>query len=124
MKIKRERKVRLDELLKYVWENNITSKIYESFNNSIYVDTAGDILIDDIRYVSKKDLFEIEEEVEITGDTKLNLVVIEYGGYIARHHNVCINSLLTKIMDVKFIYLKNDDGSIGELIWKDGEMVD
>lgn len=124
MKIKRERKVRLDELLKYVWSNNVKNKTFESTDgdSEVYFNDFGFVKID--IPVADEDLFEIEEEVEITEDMKLDLVVIEYEGYIARHNNVCINSLLTKIMDVKFIYLKNDDGSIGQLIWKDGEIVE
>ncbi|WP_414052908.1 hypothetical protein [Macrococcus animalis] len=74
--IKRERQVRLDELLKYVWDNDITEYQFESDNDSwVRVDEYGDVV--SVYSIEKSDLFTITEEVEIDEDTPLNLVVVD-----------------------------------------------
>lgn len=130
MKIKRERQVRLDELLRYVWDNGIKGTRFESDNNSwVLVDEYRDIV--DVYSIEKSDLFTITEEVEIDKETKLDAVVVydEYSGnknHIGRVFRTSIIQLnnLHNNGNIKFIYLQNPDGSIGELIWEDGEMVE
>ena len=124
--IKRERQVRLDELLKYVWDNEITStKFNGSGKYNIYVDSAGEIDVDAISYIAETDLFTITEEVDITEDTVIDLayrIETEKGWKTFDKHGVTINKIIDtykKHINVYlgFIYLLNDDCGIGDLIW-------
>lgn len=129
--IKRERQVRFDELIKHVWDKRIVEMNFKSKKGvSVYVHSDGDIDVDEVRYISKDDLFTITEEVEIAEDTILDRFIrVLDDGQIARIKN---NSILNSINSVKFsgcivrfIYLQNEDGSIGDLIWsKERGLVD
>lgn len=138
MKIKRERQVRLDELLKYVWDNGIENKKYIGTNEfnihfDIHFDEDGDLDVNGMSFLSKKNTFTITEEVEIDEDTKLNLAEIyTQNGNILEvefYRNTSVNELLEinedLAYDAQFIQLLNPDGSIGELIWsKERGLVD
>lgn len=113
--IKRERQVRLDELLKYVIDNNAYG-FYETARgrNSIYI--REDAITFNNYIIWANDLFKITEEVEITEDTPLQrAMVIKNNLDFYPIKNRKINGL--KTINIKFIYLQNEDGSIGELIW-------
>lgn len=128
MKIKRERKVRLDELLKYVWDNGITDKYFcDEIGNDLYINVDGEI--QEAEYIHKNDRFKITEEVEITEDTKIPLIVAMNRNIVDRYADWSIQDLLDRDkkfgMDYKNIYILNDNGSIGELIWsKERGLVD
>lgn len=128
MKIKKTKQVRLDELLKYVWDNGITDEIFENYEGSwVRFDECGDLV--EVYEVEESDLFTITEEVEITEDMRLNLVVIDDDYEVTTNHYTKISQILkeseTYGYEIKFIYLQNDDGSIGELIWdKERGLVD
>ncbi|TDM47768.1 hypothetical protein ETI08_01140 [Macrococcoides goetzii] len=122
MKIKRERQVRLDELLKYVWDNDINDTQFESDNNSwVRVDEYGDVV--DVYSIEKSDLFTITEEVEITEETKMKRLVCVHShtNNISCYNDVSIEKALHLAsfnkLTFKQIYLQYPDGSIGELIW-------
>ena len=117
LKIKQERKVRLDELLKFVWDNDIKNENFKSAEGlNIYIHSDGDVDFDEVNYISKNDLFTITEEVEVTEDTPLQrAMVIKNNLDFYSIKNRKINSL--KTINIKFIYLQNEDGSIGDLIW-------
>ena len=123
MKIKRERQVRLDGLMKYAWDNNITRTRFEGKDCSIYVDDRGNFKVADEYSLWKSNLYTFTEEVEITEEAKLSIVIIDRYDYIANERNFSINDA-TRIYDgIKYIYLQNEDGSIGELIWKSGKLI-
>lgn len=123
MKIKRTRQVTLDELLPLVWSNKFDYLVFESDNNGIIrFDMNGKIRqANGIKY---DDLFTITEEVEITEDTLLDVILVydEFSGnknHVGRVFRVSVNQI-TKINtdgNIKFIYLQNEDGSIGEIVW-------
>ncbi|TDM43464.1 hypothetical protein ETI09_03570 [Macrococcoides canis] len=121
--IKRERQVRLDELISYIIKNEVISSDFESNRGSnLVADINGDL-----RFYGKfnyNDLFTITEEVEITEETPLQrAMVIKDNLQFYSVKNRKISNLKTK--NIKFIYLQNADGSIGELIWsKEKGMVD
>ena len=126
MKIKQKNLVRLDELIKHVWDKRIVEMNFKSKNGvSIYVHSDGNIDVDEVRYISKYDLFTITEEVEITEEMELKqLVVIYENGGSGKIRNMNIKELVERHesvyghgVPIKFIYLQNEDGSIGELIW-------
>ncbi|TDL39410.1 hypothetical protein EVU91_04505 [Macrococcoides bohemicum] len=115
MKIKRERQVRLDELIGYITKNELISSVFKSNRgNEIGVDINGDLSF--FGRFNYNDLFVITEEVDITEDTLLQrAMVIKNNLEFYRIKNRKISRLDT--MNIKFIYLQKEDGSIGELIW-------
>ncbi|ARQ07065.1 hypothetical protein MACA111363_02780 [Macrococcoides canis] len=121
--IKRERQVRLDELITYIIKNEVISRDFESNRGSdLVVDINGDL-----NFYGKfnyNDIFTITEEMKITEETPLQrAMVIKDNLQFYSVKNRKISNLKTK--NIKFIYLQNPDGSIGELIWsKDGGLVD
>lgn len=134
--IKRERKVRLDELIKYVFDNDVKNKEFTIKNSagSIAMDSDGDFRMGGrCDFIRKSDLFTITEEVEIDEDMKLDLVDI-YKDYglpleVAFCKNISVKETLkldkASGFDTKFIHIQNPDGSIGELIWsKERGLVD
>ena len=113
--IKRERRVRLDELIGYITKNELISSVFKSNRgNEIVVDINGDLSF--FGRFNYNDLFVITEEVDITEDTPLQrAMVIKNNLDFYPIKNRKINGL--KTTNIKFIYLQNEDGSIGELIW-------
>ncbi|VUC68929.1 Uncharacterised protein [Macrococcoides caseolyticum] len=123
MKIKQTRQVRLDELIGYITKNELISSVFKSNRgNEIVVDINGDLSF--FGRFNYNDLFVITEEVDITEDTLLQrAMVIKNNLEFYRIKNRKISRLDT--MNIKFIYLQNEDGSIGDLIWsKERGMVD
>lgn len=134
MKIKQTRQVRLDELLKYVWDSGIKSESFfaKESEGHINVDSDGDFCMYGRPHVNKDERFTITEEVEITEDTVIDLayrIETEKGWKTFDKHGVTINKIIDTYKKhhhvyLGFIYLLNSDGSIGELIWKDGGLVE
>ena len=125
--IKRERQVRFDELIKYVWDKRIVEMNFKSKKGvSVYVHSDGDIDVNEVRYISKDDLFTITEEVEIDYDTRLDLIAVRKVGTVSRFENRSIQGVLVHFEgEVDYIYFQNPDGSIGDLIWsKERGMID
>lgn len=124
MKIKQTRQVRLDELLKYVWDNDINDIEFHSDNDSyVRIDNYGDLT--KVYEVESTDLFTITEEVEIDEETPINLVYrikTEKVWQTFDKNEAPINRIINTYERhphayLGFIYLQNEDGSIGELIW-------
>lgn len=121
MKIKQKRQVRLDELLKYVWGNGINDIEFHSDNDSwIRIDDYGDLV--KVYEVEESDLFTITEEVEIEYDTRLDLIAVRKVGTVSRFENRSIQGVVSHFnirleVEVDYIYIQNEDGSIGDLIW-------
>lgn len=117
--IKRERQVRLDELIKHVWDKRIVEMNFKSKKGvSVYVHSDGDIDVNEVRYISKDDLFTITEEVEIDYDTILDLIAVRKVGTVSRFENRSIQGVLVHFEgEVDYIYFQNPDGSIADLIW-------
>lgn len=143
MKIKRERQVRLDELVKWITNQKFEKGQQIQFtvkndkpNDSmiLFYERDGEIFGNFFtNSYNLNDLFTITEEVEITEDTQLNLVDIykDYG--LPLEVAFCKNTSVKEILkldkeskiDTKFIHIQNPDGSIGELIWsKERGLVD
>ena len=121
--IKRTVEMNLWELIKWAFENNIHSRtIGSNNNNGIHFNADGSIYL--ANQLHKADLFTVEIEEEITEEAKLSsIVIIDRYDYIANERNFSINDA-TRIYDgIKYIYLQNEDGSIGELIWKSGKLI-
>ena len=75
--IKRTKQMRLDELIKYVWENSISDKEFKSETNPhviVYV-TQDNNVLDNGYSIGENDLFPVEIEEEITEDTEFESVL-------------------------------------------------
>lgn len=75
--IKRTKQMRLDELIKYVWENSISDKEFKSETNPhviVYV-TQDNNVLDNGYSIGENDLFPVEIEEEITEDTEFENVL-------------------------------------------------
>lgn len=128
MEIKKTRQVRLDELLKLVWDEQIPEgKFYRQDKRDPPVEVGKGYMVE-VAVVMRKDLFTIEESFEITEDTNLNLVIVDSECCVNSRHNTKISKVLKDMedygIDVKFIHIQNDDGKVGQLIWEDGKMLD
>lgn len=115
--IKRERQVRLDELIGYITKNELVSSVFKSNRgNEIVVDINGDLNF--FGRFNYKDLFTITEEVEIDYDTRLDLIAVRKVGTVSIFENRSIQGVLVHFEgEVDYIYFQNPDGSIGDLIW-------
>lgn len=75
--MKKTKYMRLDELIKYVWENSISDKEFKSETNPhiiVYV-TQDNNVLDNGYSIGENDLFPVEIEEEITEDTKFENIV-------------------------------------------------
>lgn len=120
MKINKQRRLHLDELIKWVWDNKIRAKRFYS-NNGSYVEFRDYNLIK-TNQVDKKDLFLVEEvKEEITLDTKIEHFLEKDMYYNYReHYNKSINDLLFLNSTVQ-IWIINEDMT-HTLIWKYGAL--
>lgn len=139
VKVKVEKKMNLPELIQYIWDNNIIDKRFIS--NSEYplfvlVNSNSDITIVNDEAVKESEMFILEVEEELTENTVLPSVVVVRTQYFPNNgHSVNVAKINSKSIkqvienqpnNSKFeyhsIYLMESE-RIGQLIWKDGELV-
>ncbi|MGW9979281.1 hypothetical protein [Staphylococcus hominis] len=139
VKVKVEKKMNLPELIQYIWDNNIIDKRFIS--NSEYplfvlVNSNSDITIVNDEAVKESEMFILEVEEELTENTVLPSVVVVRTQYFPNNgHSVNVAKINYKSIkqvienqpnNSKFeyhsIYLMESE-RIGQLIWKDGELV-
>lgn len=119
MKIKKTRRLHFDELIKWLWEQGIKEKRFYS-NKGSYVDFKDYEIIKTFK-VDKTDLFTVNEEQEITLDTKIPYFLEKDMYYNYREHrDKSINELLFLNSTVQ-IWIINEDMT-HTLIWKYGEL--
>lgn len=103
--IKRTKQMRLDGLIKYVWDNDIKNLTIKNLDG-VLVNFLEDGRFESEWCISQDDLFEVEIEEEITEDTELGLLV-----EIAKndkkhlsftHYNFSLNQVIN--CDTKLIY--------------------
>ena len=114
--IKKNVQLRLDELIKYAWENDIRNKSYRSDNgqfvkfkeNGRFISAWG---------IGSDDLFTVEIEEEITEDTIFDyLIPIEKDGTVYRGYKNSIDGMLNSYSNIVQI-LANIDGKY-RTIWE------
>ena len=78
--IKRTKYLNLHELIKYVWENDVTDKDFKSETSPHVIVTATPLnnVINNGFAIEKNDLFTVEIEEEITEDTEFEFLVEVY----------------------------------------------
>lgn len=139
VKVKVEKKMNLPELIQYIWDNNIIDERFIS--NSEYplfvlVNSNSDITIVNDEAVKESEMFILEVEEKITENTVLPSVVVVRTQYFPNNgHSINVAKINSKSIkqvienqpnNSKFeyhsIYLMESE-RIGQLIWKDGELV-
>lgn len=135
MKIKKTVEMTLPQLIEWAWENDITNKTFvaEHGKSASFVG-AGNFNIGDIM-INKSDIFKVDIVEEINENTELDLVEIfmldnDFSD-IFYQPKMTISKIISENHkrwgirgNSKYFYLLNDDGTIGQLIWKDGEMIE
>ncbi|UFA57202.1 hypothetical protein [Staphylococcus aureus] len=135
MKIKVKKEMRLDELIKWAWDNPelVRGKNFypQCKSNETYVYfhlyDGRKCLIND--FISADDTFIVEVEEEITEETKFDRLFevfeVSEGEYNSTsNRNTSINESLNddRCFPIKAFYILNDDLTM-TLIWKGGELV-
>lgn len=135
MKIKVKKEMRVDELIKWAWDNPELvrgEKFYsQGKSNETYVyfhlyDGRRCVLRE---YISADDTFAVEYEEEVTKDTVFDRLFevyeIQEGVYESvTYANTSIKECLYgRRVPAKAFYILNDDLTM-TLIWKDGELVE
>lgn len=129
MKITVEEQLNFQELINFIYDNNIKHATFLP-NADIDVNTVWvgnhDIEFDDDSCITKEDTWTIEHKVEITKDTKLPSALVYDGKYFNSYYGLSINDIEKKFMDyvyrVEKIHLI--DGDTHTLIYKNGELVE
>lgn len=119
--IKTTKYLNLHELIKYVWENDVTDKDFKSETSPHVIVTATQLnnVINNGFAIEKNDLFTVEIEEEITEDTELDCVIsVDSDGYTFKTFNTTIDYLNSTYSDLVQI-LANIDGKY-RTIWERG----
>lgn len=117
--IKRTKQMRLDELIKYAFENNVKNKRYISNNGKDVMFFGNGSLAATYWNIGSEDLFPVEIEEEITEDTEFDTLVELF---FMDGEFCTITHLYNSINGVEddstiFIFALIDDKL--ELIWED-----
>ena len=129
MKITVKEQLNFQELINFIYDNNINNGKFlpdsNDFINTVWVDNYA-IEFDDDSYITKDDTWTIEHKVEITKDTKLPSALVYDGKYFNALYRLSINEIEKRFIDyvygVETIHLIN--GDTHTLIYKDGELVE
>ena len=116
--IKVKNQLRLDELIKYAFDNDVKDTRFESSNGSvIYFDEQGGFTLGEIFSVKKKSTFTVEVEEEIDYDTIFEEVYrVTKEGVVTSDKNKSIDSCLDwKNYQVQIFAML--DGRL-QLIWE------
>ncbi|HHV6154528.1 TPA: hypothetical protein ACULZ4_002731 [Staphylococcus aureus] len=128
MKIKVKKEMRLDELIKWAWENPelVAGKRfraeckYDEYYVFFPLHDGRKCLISD--FISADDTFAVEYEEEVTEETVIPKLVKMYkDGKMSVYNDYSIKRSL--LYSPKAYYILNDDLTM-TLIWKDGELVE
>lgn len=129
MKITVKEQLNFQELINFIYDNNINNGKFlpdsNDFINTVWVDNYA-LEFDDDSYITKDDTWTIEHKVEITKDTKLPSALVYDGKYFKAYYGLSINDIEKKFIDyvyrVEKIHLI--DGDTHTLIYKNGELVE
>ena len=130
MKITVKKQLNFQELINFIYDNNIKNGKFlpdnNYFINTVWVDTYA-LEFDDDSYITKDDTWTVKHKVEITKDTKLPSVLVYDGKYFRDYYNSSINDIekmfMEYIYDFKTIHLINDDKT-HTLVYKDKQLVE
>ena len=124
VKIKQKKQLNLPQLIEWGFENDITGAIFSDdrdevkrirFEIGLLVSIHGDM--------HKQDTFTVEEEIEITEDTRLDKLVVRYRNddiYIFPQERI---DDFKNDSNIVAFYIPNDDFTL-TLIWSDGKLIE
>ena len=121
--IKVKKQLRLDELIKYVWDNHLYPETFKSnFNDFAHFDKTGKYQLIDQRGINQATKFTVEVEEEIDYGTVFEEVYrVTKEGYVTSDKNKSIDSCLDwKDYQVQIFAML--DGRL-QLIWEADEDV-
>lgn len=121
--IKTTKQMRLDELIKYVWDNQLYPETFKSnFNDFAHFDKTGKYKLIDQRGINQATKFAVEVEEEIDYGTVFEEVYrVTKEGYVTSDKNKSIDSCLDwKDYQVQIFAML--DGRL-QLIWEADEDV-
>ena len=129
MKITVKEQLNFQELINFIYDNNIKNGKFlpdsSDFINTVWVDNYA-LEFDDDSYITKDDTWTIKHKVEITKDTKLPSALVYDGKYFNALYRLSINEIEKRFIDyvygVETIHLIN--GDTHTLVYKDGELVE
>ena len=129
MKITVKEQLNFQELINFIYDNNINNGKFlpdsNDFINTVWVDNYA-LEFDDDSYITKDDTWTIKHKVEITKDIKLPSVLVYDGKYFKALYGLSINEIEKRFIDyvygVETIHLIN--GDTHTLVYKDGELVE
>ena len=129
MKITVKEQLNFQELINFIYDNNINNGKFlpdsNDFINTVWVDNYA-LEFDDDSYITKDDTWTIKHKVEITKDIKLPSVLVYDGKYFNALYGLSINDIEKRFIDnvygVETIHLI--DGDTHTLVYKDGKLVE
>ena len=116
--IKTTKQMRLDELIKYVWDNGITNTTFKSnYSAIVRINEHGDVRTPYM--IHRNDLFTVEIEEPIADTTRFKMLVeIDKHNSIYKHWESSFNDFLNERTQRIYALI---DGRL-ELVWeRDGE---
>ena len=130
MKITVKKQLNFQELINFIYDNNIKNGKFlpdnNDFINTVWVDTYA-LEFDDDSYITKDDTWTVKHKVEITKDTKLPSVLVYDGKYFREYYESSINDIekifMEYIYEIETIHLINDDKT-HTLVYKDKQLVE
>ena len=132
VKIKQKKQLNLPQLIEWGFNNDVRNKEYvcnEHEAKSVIFNLSGWAEFSDEFSYNPHETFTVEEEVKITEDTELDLVLrfidednTYYTNPQAMSINTCLESTPDNIITTHF-YIENDDREL-VLIWRDGKLVE
>ena len=129
MKITVKEQLNFQELINFIYDNNINNGKFlpdsNDFINTVWVDKYA-LEFDDDSYITKDDTWTIKHKVEITKDIKLPSVLVYDGKYFNALYGLSINDIekrfINNVYGVETIHLI--DGDTHTLVYKDGKLVE
>ena len=121
--VKVKKQLKLDELIKYVWDNHLYPETFKSnFNDFAHFDKTGKYQLIDQRGINQATKFTVEVEEEIDYETVFEEVYrVTKEGYVTSDKNKSIDSCLDwKDYQVQIFAML--DGRL-QLIWEEDEDV-
>lgn len=128
MKIKKEKKFKLPQLIEWAWDNDDATGVRfqsDSFVTTVYFGKNGDVSVEDC---SKKETFTVEVEEEITEDMVFNNLIHIYKDpedsvYTSFHENISINDIKSEdYLKTTGVYIVNEDSTL-TLVWYNGKLI-
>lgn len=133
MKIKKEKKFTLPQLIEWAWDNPKRHEIRafiddtRDFGSEIYVQERNGFISIQGKF-NKGDTFTVEVEEEITEDMVFNNLIHIYKDpensvYTSSHENISINDIKSEdYLKTTGVYIVNEDSTL-TLVWYNGKLI-